>query len=195
MDKLINNIIAQDLTGTDVNYLTRGKATVFIYKNLLQCNSILDAFGSNNALILLFPVQSDMEGHFISILKNDKTKTITHWDPYGLSWIQERAYTDNQYVQRHLLGNLYTKAQQNGWTVNWNKYRLQQMKKNISTCGRWSCSRIRLSYLSDSEFASLFLNQKESSDWLVTIMTFVALNEDETMEESVVRSLTNLKSK
>ena len=189
MDRLINQIIAQDLTGTDVTFLTRNKANVVMYTQLINCNSILDLFGKYSAIILLFPVQSDTEGHFIAILKNDKNKSINHWDPYGLSYIQERAYTTNPLVKQHLLGNLYTKAQQNGWNVTCNTYRLQQMKSGISTCGRWSCLRIRMQYLSDLEFAKLFLKQGQSPDFIVTMMTFVALGEDETDEETVVRSL------
>ena len=189
MDKLISNIISQDLTGTDVTYLTRGRANIVMYTQLVNCNSILDLFGKYSAIILLFPVQSDDSGHWVAILKNDKDRSIHHFDPYGLSWVEERSYTTNPLVKQHLLGNLYTKAQQNGWNVTWNKYRLQQMKNGISTCGRWSCMRIRMQYLSSLEFAKLFLKQKESPDFIVTMMTFVALNEDEEDEETVIRSL------
>ena len=189
MDKLISNIISQDLTGTDVTYLTRGKGQIVMYSQLVNCNSILDLFGKYNAILLLFPVESDVEGHWVAILKNDKTKSIEHFDPYGLSWIQERAYTTNPLVKQHLLGNLYTKAQQQGWSVDYNKYRLQKMANGVSTCGRWSTVRIRMQYLSSLEFAKLFLKQKESPDWLVTCLTFVALNEDEDGEETVIRSL------
>ena len=189
MDKLITNIYKDDLTGTDVDYLTKGKAVLRLYKDLLNYKNIFDVFGGYNNIILLFPVQSDSQGHWICIRKNDKTKTLRHWDSYGLSWIQERGYTDNQYVEQHLLGNLYEIAQQQGWQVLWNKYRFQEMKNGINTCGRHACMRARFDYLDNDEYAKLFLKQKQSADWLVTCLTFTALNQDEQNEEQVIRSL------
>ena len=189
MDKMITAIYKQDLTGTDIDYLTKGKAILQLYKDLANCSSIFDAFGQYNNIILLFPVESDMQGHWITIQYDEKTKIINHWDSYGLSWAQERGYTTNQYVKQHLLGNLYLRAQQDGYQVIYNKYRFQEMKNNINTCGRHACLRARFDYLNNDEYAKLVLKQKETADWLVTIMTFVALNQDETDEQQVVRSL------
>ena len=189
MDKMITAIYKQDLTGIDVDYLTKNKAVLLLYKDLLNYNSILDAFGKFNNIILLFPVQSDSEGHWVCIRKNPETHTIRHWDSYGLSWTQEMGYTDNQYVKQNILGQLYQSAQQQGWKILWNQYRFQEMKDNINTCGRHACLRARFDYLDNDEYAKLFLKQKESADWLVTALTFVALNQDETDEEQVVRSL------
>lgn len=189
MDRLITRIYKDDLTGTDVDFLTKNKAILHLYKDLINFNNIFDAFGEYNNVILLFPVQSDTQGHWVAIMKNPQTRTITHWDPYGLSWIEERGYTSNKFVKEHLLGNLYQQAQQQGWTINWNKYRFQEMKDGINTCGRHSCMRVRFDYLNNDEYARLFLRQKETADWLVTCLTFTALNQDEKNEQQVIRSL------
>jgi len=189
MDRMITAIYKDDLTGTDVDYLTKGKAIMRLYKDLLNFHSIFDVFANFRNVILLFPVQSDVQGHWITIRLNESTKTIRHWDSYGLSWTQEMGYTNNQYVKENLLGNLYQQAQAQGWRVVWNQYRFQEMANGISTCGRWACMRARLDYLDNDEFAKLFLKQKEKPDWLITCMTFVALNQDETDEEQIVRSL------
>lgn len=193
MDKLITRIYEQDLTGQDIDYLTKNKAIMLLYKQLLNYDSIFDAFQGYNNIILLFPVQSDTQGHWICIQKNDKNKTLNHFDSYGISPEQELGYTSNQYVKRNLLGILYNKAQQQGYKFTFNKYQLQSWGKgvgeSINTCGRWSCMRARMDYLNNDEFASLFLKQRYPPDWYITILTFVALNEDESDEETIIRSL------
>lgn len=195
MDKLITKIYQQDLTGQDVDYLTKNKAVLLLYKDLLNYNSIFDAFSEHNVnnIILLFPVQSDTEGHYICVQKNDKTKTVSHFDSYGISPDQELGYTNIQYVKKNILGMLYNKAQQQGWKFTYNKYQLQSWGKgvgeSINTCGRWSCMKARMDYLNNDEFASLFLKQRFPPDWYVTILTFVALSEDEQDEETIIRSL------
>ena len=191
MDRLITKIYQQDLTGQDVDYLTKNKAVLLLYKDLLNYNSIFDAFSEHNVnnIILLFPVQSDTEGHYICVQKNDKTKTVSHFDSYGISPDQELGYTTNQYVKRNLLGILYNKAQQQGWTFTYNKYQLQSWDTGINTCGRFCVLRVRMDYLNNDEFASLFLKQRFPPDWYITCLTFVALSEDEQDEETIIRSL------
>lgn len=189
MDKLINKMIDIDLTGTDIDMLTKGKAILMLYKDLLNYNSIFSAFQGYPNIILLFPVQSDVQGHFVCIQRNDKLKVISHFDSYGISWVQEMGYTDNQYVKRNLLGEMYQQAQQQGWTITYNKYQLQSWKTGTATCGRHSCMRARFDFLDNDEYAKLFMRQKETPDFLVTIMTFIALDEEVQDEETVIRSL------
>lgn len=189
MDKMITAIYKDDLTGTDVDYLTKGKANLLLYKDLLNYQSIFDAFGKFKGIILLFPTTSDNFGHWVAILQTPSTKTITHFDSYALSWTQELGYSSNQYVKRNILGEMYNQAQQQGWKVTYNKYRFQEMANSINTCGRHACLRVRFDYLNSDEYAKLFLKQKETADWLVTALTFVALDQDETDEEQVIRSL------
>lgn len=189
MDRLIGEIYKQDLTGTDVDYLTKNKAVLVIYKDLLKYTSIYEAFQGLNNIILLFPVQSDTQGHWVCIQKNDKKKTINHFDSYGLSWTEELGYTDNKIAKQNILGQLYQQAQSTGWNVTYNKYRLQKMTDGINTCGRWACMRSRMDYLNNDEFVKLFTNQKFTPDWYITCLTFVALDQDENDEEQVIRSL------
>ena len=185
MDKLITRIYEQDLNGTDIDYLTKGKAKVILYEDLQNVNNILDIFGFFDAVIMLFPVKSNTNGHWIAIMKNNKTQTITHWDPYGFSWIEEMPYTQNKYVKMNLLGNLYNLAKYNGWNVQWNKYKFQEQKNNINTCGRHCCIRVRFDYLDNDKYAKMMLNQKMKPDWIVTCLTFVSLDEDEADEQTI----------
>jgi len=191
MDNLVKNIYKEDLTGVDVDFLSKNKAKLLLYKDLLNYNTIFDAFGKFNNIILLFPVQSDTRGHWVCIRLNTKHHSIRHWDSYGISYVQEMGYTDNEYVKQRLLNNLYDKAMYDGWTVQNNTYRYQEMRDGINTCGRWACIRARFDYLNNDEFAKLFLKQHFSADFYVTLLTFTALSQDEEAdnEEMIIREL------
>ena len=189
MDNLIKKIVQIDLNGSNITFLTKNKASLKLYEQLKNYNNIFDAVKPFNNLILLFPTTSDTVGHYISILLNHNTKTINHFDSYGLSPVQELGYTTNKYVKQKLLNILYQNAIQQGWNLIYNSYKLQHMIDGINTCGRWTTMRVRMDYLSNDEFAKLFLNQTMSPDWLITCLTFTALNEDENDEEIVIRSL------
>ena len=57
MDKLIKSVYKYDLSGNDVEYLTRGKSKVILYDNLKPSDDIIDLIGSTNQVLLLFPTQ------------------------------------------------------------------------------------------------------------------------------------------
>ena len=80
------------------------------------------------------------------------------------------------------------KAQQQGIKTIWNKYRFQQLKDGINTCGKHSSIRVRFSYLKIDEYAKLMLHQNETPDYLVSILTFITLR-DNRKEEDVVKNV------
>lgn len=178
MDSIIKKLMKIDLTGDEILSVVGDVAKLVIYKDLLNYNSIIDVFGAKNAIVLLFPVESNTVGHYIALLKNNNNKTITHFDSYGLNASQEIGYTTNIYVKQRLLNILYTDIQKQGWQVKFNTYKFQQFSSNISTCGRWSTVKILFSYLDDKEFAKLFYNQKYTPDEFVTLITFIKLGEE-----------------
>lgn len=189
MDIIIRKLMKNDLTGEEILSVVGDVANLVIYKDLLNYNSILEVFGNKNSIVLLFPVESNNVGHYIALLKNDAKKTITHFDSYGINASQEIGYTSNIYVKRRLLNILYANIQRQGWTVTFNTFKLQQFGSNISTCGRWCCSRVLFSYLSDKQFAKMFYKQKYSPDELVTLITFIKLNEENIDKNTIYKSL------
>ena len=188
MDHLVTRIYQQDLSGVDVEYLTKGKACLRMCKDLLEYKSIFESMKPYNNMILLLPTISDYEGHWVAVIAYPESKTITHFDSYGLSPSAELGYTSNKYVRERLLNNMYKAAEAQGWTCTWNKFKLQKMATGINTCGKWCCVRVRMSYLSDKEFATLFLNQRMPPDWYITAITLVALDDDE-KEDTVEKIL------
>ena len=193
MDKLIKSVYNLDLTGNDVKYLTRGKSRVLLYDSITPNDDVIDLIGPTKQVLLLFPThQGSPDGHWISIIYREETHTIFYWDSYGLSPEAELQYSTNLKVKKNILGNLFKKAQLQGYKFEWNPYRYQKMANGINVCGRFASIRNRFWYLDNEQIKKLFLGQKESPDFIITMMTFLSLNEDESDEQAIITQLGNV---
>ena len=188
MDKLIKSIYSQDLTGQDVQITTNGKAPVYLYKDVLKYNNIRDLIGVNNECIVLFPVKSSTDGHWIAILYHPETNTIEHFDPYGFSPDTELQYSSDPITKQNLLMQLYDKAKQDGYNIVYNPYRFQQLKDGINTCGKHSAIRCRFRYLDIEQYKKLMFGQSQDPDYLVSILTFITLH-DNVVEKEIVENV------
>jgi len=172
MNNLLKATLNQELSSEDIKKICPD-ANIMLYEELQQYNDIIDAIGPTNVMILLFPVQSNHNGHWISVIYHPNMKLVEHFDSYGLSPAQESGggYTSNQYVKEHLLNNLYKQATFSGYKVQYNEAKLQQMQHSINDCGRWASTRGIFKESTNKEFANLFLNQKLTPDSLICLMT------------------------
>ncbi|MBS1735809.1 MAG: hypothetical protein JSS98_04300, partial [Bacteroidetes bacterium] len=145
--------------------------------------------GENNKCIILFPVQSSSSGHWCALIYHEDINTLEWFDPYGFSWNQELKYSeDTKWTKYNIIGQLMDKAKEQGFQTMFNPYRFQQLKDGISTCGKHSSLRARFSYLKIDDYAKLMLHQKESADYIVTIMTFLTL-EDNQKEKNIIKKI------
>ena len=190
MNKIINKIISEDLSGVNITAITRGNCKILLYEELLKYDNIIDAIGSTGNLVLLFPTVKDVQnqGHWVAILYKKELNLLEHFDSYSLNWRQERGYSNNEYVKQHLLGRLLNKAMSEGIKIDCNTVRLQKMSDGTNTCGRWVSTRVRFSYLSNTEFAKMFLNQKMSPDEIITILTMLSITDDVKYEQYILKS-------
>lgn len=189
MDNLIKSIYVDDLDLVDVKTLTNNKCPIVLYDNLDINDDILEVIGKNNRCFLLFPtVHGSNSGHWLSILYNDKTNTLEHFDPYGLDVNQEMQYSSSRHVQANILGKLYAKAQQKGIKIIFNTVRYQKLTNGVNTCGRHCAIRLRFHYLTPTQYENLMMKQTMSPDWLVSILTFLELFSNNNQEEITVKS-------
>ena len=191
MDKVIKNIYSQDLTGQDVEITTNGHCPIHLYKDLLKFNHIREVIGPHNACIVLFPVKSSTNGHWICILYHEKTNTIEHFDPYGFSPDQELKYSEDPLTRQNLLMKFYNQATKEGYTVTYNPYRYQQLRENLNTCGKHSAIRARFRYLTEEQYKKLMLGQSHDPDFLVTILTFITLRDNQVEKDTVLKIVGN----
>lgn len=190
MDNLIKSVYKYDLSGVEVEYLTRGKSKVILYDNLKTTDNIIDLIGSTNQVLLLFPTQQGSpDGHWLSIRYVASLRLISYFDSYGLSPSAEIKYSQNLDVKQNILGRLINKAILQGYRFEFNPYRFQVMANGINVCGRFAAIRNRFWYLDMEQFKKLFMNQRQSPDYIISIMTFLSLNGDERDERNVIEQL------
>ena len=191
MDNLIRSIYKYDLSGNDVEYITRGKSKVLLYDTLTPNDNIIQRIGPTNQTILLFPTEAGNEysGHWISLIYRPSLKQIEHWDSYGLSPDAEAQYSTSRHVQAQILQQLYNKARQQGYKILYNPYRFQKMSNGVNVCGRMASIRNRFHYLDIEAYKKLMFGQSMSPDFIVSIMTFLSLNEELTTEQNLLSQL------
>ena len=170
MNNLLKDTLSTELSNDDIKNICPD-AKIMLYEELQDCDNIIDAIGDTNVLILLFPVQSNHNGHWISVIYHPNMKLVEHFDSYGLSPSQELGYTNNQFVKERLLNNLYKKAIFDGYNVQYNEAKLQQMQHSTNDCGRWASVRGVMKELTNKQFAKLFIGQKLTPDSLICLMT------------------------
>jgi len=187
MDKVIKEIYVNDLTGQDVELTTNGNCPIHLYKELLNFSHIREVIGEHNACIVLFPVKSSTNGHWICILYHPETNTIEHFDPYGFSPDMELQYSSDPLTKDNLLMKFYNQAKNEGYKVIFNPYRFQRLKDGINTCGKHSSIRARFRYLTIEQYKKLMLNQSNDADYLVSILTFITLRNNRTEKDLILK--------
>ena len=195
MDELVKQIYKVDLNLDEVQALTRGKAKIILYDNLTIDDNILSVIGPTNRAILLFPTESgSVNGHYLCLIYYKDIKTLLHFDSYGLDVTEELRYSSSRHVKRNALGYLYNKLRGYGYKVLFNTYKYQQMVNGVNTCGRHVATRLRFHYLNNNEYAKLLLNQSISPDYLVSIITLLKLDKDNSNEEQIIKQYLHIKS-
>lgn len=181
MEQVIKTIIAQDLSGTQETSLLKGIAVVKTYQQLQGVSDIRSFLTPTGRVALFFPVgQTDASpGHWLAIWFNRKTNTIHHFDSYGFSPAAEIKYSSNPEVKSMLLNKLYQRAQQEGMKVVWNTTPYQKEGGGVNTCGRHVICRLRFHYLDEPAYEKLMLHQPSDPDSIVTMLTMLALDEDQ----------------
>jgi len=195
MDELIKSVYKVDLTLDDVQALTRHKANIIMYDDLTIDDNILNVIGSTNRAILLFPTESGSpNGHYLCLIYYKDIRTLLHFDSYGLDVQEELKYSTSKHVQRNTLAYLYNKLRANNVKVIFNTYKYQQMINGMNTCGRHVACRLRFHYLNEIQYARLLLHQSNTPDYLVTIITLLKLDKDNSSEEQIIKQYLNIKS-
>lgn len=187
MEAVIAQIAEKDLGGSDITAMVGSSVVVKEYK--LLSGATMASWFTKPAVALLFPVQSDTSGHWIGMWVDTTSKTVHHFDPYGFGPEQEDHYTSNMFVGQRLLERFYDLCQRNGYQVLVNGHQFQQLSGKVNTCGRHVIVRLRMRYLSDEDYARLILGQKNTPDFLVTLMCFLGLNDDKSDRPIVTKVL------
>lgn len=141
------------------------KCKWILYDQLKQFKDINDLM-SLGAVVILLQIETPKAskvGHFIVLL--DHGSHYEHFDSYGLSMDQELKIT-----QEHHLTNIFKSVRK---PIVDNTKRLQTLREDVNTCGRWVVARLLLRHLELDKFLKLISYFKVNSDDLVSIMTML----------------------
>ena len=160
---------AKALSTDDLKLLQIDRINYIMYDDLARM-SLKDVFEGSPCAIILLDIHNGREtapvGHWIALLEyNDY---VEHFDSYGLTIDEERAYThDGPYLTKVL----------KGVRVRESKYRFQEMREDVNTCGRWCVVRCNEYFRSNgrknlSDFYRFIEKWGINGDALVTLLTF-----------------------
>lgn len=144
---------------------------IWSYGQLRGVNELDDLFGRDGTCILLYESKQDY-GHWCCMIQR-KNKTVEVFDSYGIKPDNELNYIKSYWKKK--LGQSYPKLtklliESSNKKFIYNQYRLQKMKPNINTCGRYCITRIKFKELSIDDYVKL-LRSLGNPDEVVTLIT------------------------
>jgi hypothetical protein len=171
MDEQIKRWEGKSFSGEDIHRLCEGKVRVLRYRDLKAARTLSEAMGKHKALILLYET-SEGYGHWVAVFEAGPD-TIEVFDSYGLMFDDELDFVDPEFrKQSGQLPFLTRLLMRSGYpNIIFNQERLQRLKSDVNTCGRWCGLRVCLRHLPLREFIALFRKQRMPADWYVTALT------------------------
>jgi hypothetical protein len=145
---------------------TFAQQTLFLTWDELARHNSVDHLMIKPAVVILLQIESinaPKTGHFILLL--DFHDHIEHFDSYGLTIEEELAITHEKHLTR-----IFQNYRQP--VIN-NTKKLQTLRQDINTCGRWVVTRRMLSTMKLDKFLSFIASFHLNPDDLVTAMTYL----------------------
>lgn len=136
-----------------------------LYDDLGKFKTLEEVLSLGAAVILLQieAPRAPKVGHFILLL--DHGNHVEHFDSYGLNMDQETRIT-----QEHHLTNLFKNSKKR---LAENGRKLQTLREDVNTCGRWVAARLLLRELELDAFIKLISYFHVHPDDLVAMMTLL----------------------
>jgi len=168
------------LTNEDISHFLKNDVHVVLYTQLINLSDIRTLFIETSNVVLLYPVESRTNGHYVALWYDWDTNTLNHWDSYGMT-INEDIKHSKQLMHsetrntRLALPHLLDKFKKDGGTLIVNQIRMQVLNNQISTCGRWSIVRLLMKHLDNKQFRSYMKLKDLTPDEIISLMTFAYL--------------------
>ena len=165
---LVSQIESQPISMEDVSRMLgpHAQATAVIqYDDLAHFQSAEQMFKMSPNIIVLLQIETPgapKVGHWIALL-NQGTH-YEHFDSYGISMDKELAITHEKPFMTRLMQHPDKPLVQS-------TKRLQRMREEMNTCGRWCVARVKMRDMPLLEFERFFTRFKDMPDAVVTLMT------------------------
>jgi len=137
-----------------MNYLPG--VNIIQYHTLSQINKIEDILGKKGCIIL-YPVKSNTNGHWVSIHLNPKDNKIYFFDSYsGFIDTQLKYRCRNMYWKKSWSNRLSKLLYDSKHEIDYNEFQLQSNDRDDTNCGYWCLARLKLNDLTAQEFYNVF---------------------------------------
>jgi len=167
LDTLISKGESIDLSGDDILRICDNKVVIHSYHDLANMDNIDEVLGKYGACIILYETKENF-GHWTSLFIRSEGM-LEFFDSYGFSMDSELNYA--KYNNTPYLSNL---VKASNYKVVSGSQRLQKLKYDVNTCGRWNAIRIVLRNLNIAQFYELFRNNTHyDGDWFATALTYI----------------------
>ena len=177
IDKQIVKGEDYSLSTNDILRITDNKCKVIAYEELEHISSIDELLEPHGAAIILYENSDDgLYGHWTALFKTDQG-TLEFFDPYAIKLDGELNLNNDFNFRVHNgveVAHLSHLISQSEYKVKSNKVQLQEVKKHVNTCGRWTALRIRFRDVSIRRFIDLMTkNEAYKPDFWVTALTLL----------------------
>lgn len=151
----------KSLTGIEIEKALNNNCKIITYSKLSNFDDIDSVIGSKKYVVILFETRK-YYGHWCCLFKNNKG-SIEFFDSYGIMPDDELKYSSKVFRKNNnmFLPHLTYLLLVCPYNIEYNNYKFQKMKKNISTCGRWCIVRCLLSDINIDDFYDLFKKYKD----------------------------------
>ena len=169
----IKNAERVELTGKDIgNILGENDPNILVYSDLFDYKSIDEILGDKGYVILLYQIKNVHDGHWVCLFK--QRDYLVFFDSYGLEpddevkFIPEFQSLDNR---GEALPHLTKLLDESGYRVLHNTHQYQSDRKDINTCGRHTCVRLKFKDLTPDEYHQLMAI--DEVDFYVSALTLL----------------------
>ena len=141
LDILTKNLKSYPLSNYDI--LNVEPNVKFTISTELKYKRFADELVNSQGIGVLLWLYKPNEGHYLGLIRNKATKQIEIFDSYAFSFnnINSKLGSANMGVSPEILINLITSS---GYKPVFNKKRLQSLKPNDNSCGRYVLLRLSL---------------------------------------------------
>jgi len=112
---------------------------IITYNDMANIECLDCLFDKHDYIMLLYQTDSPTSGHWVSLIRDKKSKAVYYFDSYGYDIDIPQGWNTNSMV-KGLLSNLFENDKHFKKFVNQKKY--QKMGNHINTCGRHSINWI-----------------------------------------------------
>lgn len=172
MDKIINANFDKAFSDSELTKLCDDQVSIVPYDELYDMEHIDEAFDGKPAIALLYLTGKNF-GHWVAVINHKDN--IEVFNPYGLKIDEDLNYISPKWRhkshqdEKHLTRLLKNQEK----PVIYNDIKLQRVKENIATCGRWVGTRIVCRDMPLDYFIKIFTDKKNKfpADYYITCFT------------------------